>query len=241
MTSAPLAAPQAGAPTIFIVDDDNSLRRALSRLLRTEGWNVETFESAGLFLDRAPFDGNGCVLLDVNMPGMSGPQAHAEMVARGLTLPVVFLTAHGDLPTGIESMKLGAVDFLVKPVDDLALLQVLRQALQRDAQQQDGRRRRREVEARLARLSPREHEVLLLVITGLLNKQIADRMAIAIKTVKVHRARVMEKLGADSVAALVHQCEIVGLVPQQPTRRNTSATAAIAPKSNGSFSELPLD
>lgn len=160
MTSAPLPILQAGMPTIFIVDDDESLRRALSRLLRTEGWNVETFESVRLFLDRPPFDGNGCVLLDVSMPGMSGPQAHAEMVARGLTLPVVFLTAHADLPTGIGAMKMGALDFLLKPVDDLVLLQALRRALQQDAQQQAARQRRREVETRLERLSPREHRVV---------------------------------------------------------------------------------
>ena len=230
-------APNADRPTIFVVDDDDSLRRALARLLRTEGWNVETFKSARLFLDQPPIDGTGCVLLDVSMPDLTGPQAQAEMVARGLQLPVVFLTAHADLPTGIEAMKLGAVDFLVKPVEDLALIRVLRLALQRDAAQQTERQRRRAVEARLALLTPREHEVLLLVITGLLNKQIADRLEIALKTVKVHRARVMQKLEADSVAALVHQCETVGLVPQAPSRRNHGASTAIAPKSNGTFSD----
>lgn len=234
MTQTP--APPADRPTIFVVDDDDSLRRALARLLRTEGWNVETFESARLFLDQPPVEGAGCVLLDVSMPDMTGPQAHAEMLARGLMLPVVFLTAHGDLPTGIEAMKLGAVDFLVKPVKDVALIRALRQALQRDAAQQIERQRRRAVEARLALLTPREHEVLLLVITGLLNKQIADRMSIAIKTVKVHRARVMQKLEADSVAALVHQCEAVGLMPQAPSRRNSGAIATIGPKSHSAIS-----
>lgn len=216
MSDKPGTAAEATVPTIFVVDDDASLRRAVARLLRTEGWNVETFDSADQFLDRPAFDGPGCVLLDVSMPGLSGPQAHAEMLARGLTLPVIFLTAHGELPTGIEAMKRGAVDFLVKPADDGVLLQVLRQALERHAQQHVERLHRREVEARLARLSPREHAVLLLVLEGLLNKLIADRLGISIKTVKVHRARVMEKMEARSVAALVHQCETIGLTTQAP-------------------------
>jgi len=219
MNDLPVTANETTVPTIFVVDDDESLRRAVARLLRSEGWNVETFDSAQQFLDRPAFDGPGCVLLDVSMPGMTGPQAHAEMLARGLTLPVIFLTAHGELPTGIEAMKRGAVDFLVKPADDRVLLQVLRQALERHAHEHGERLRQREVEARLARLSPREHAVLRLVLDGLLNKLIADRLGISIKTVKVHRARVMEKMEARSVAALVHQCETVGLRPQTPPPR----------------------
>jgi FixJ family two-component response regulator len=218
MTNRSAAGHESIAPTIFIVDDDDSLRRALARLLSAQGWNTETFGSARQFLEREPFDGTGCVLLDVSMPGLTGPEAHAELLAREFTLPVIFLTAHGELETGIAAMKRGAVDFLAKPVDEEALLAVLRQAMARHGRQRIEHLHRRAIGNRLARLSPREREVLALVTSGLLNKQIADRLGISIKTVKVHRAHVMEKMEADSVAALVRQCETAGPGPAAPPR-----------------------
>jgi FixJ family two-component response regulator len=136
------------------------------------------------------------------------------MVARGLTLPVVFLTAHGDLPTAVGSMKRGAVDFLAKPADEKVLVETLREAIARHAASLAQRRRREGVETRLAKLSKRQREVLSQVIAGRLNKQIADKMGISIKTVKVHRARVMERLEVDSIAALVHACESIGLTAE---------------------------
>lgn len=202
----------AGA-TVFIVDDDDSLRRALTRVLRGPGWAVESFASAEAFLQRLPIHGVGCVLLDVSMPGLSGPDLHARLVEEGSTLPVVFLTAHGDLPTGIGAMKRGALDFLTKPVDEETLLRTLAQAMEAHAQRSSQERERAGANERLARLSPREREVMELVLAGQLNKQIADQMEISIKTVKVHRSRVMEKMEVRSVAALVHLCELAGIVP----------------------------
>lgn len=196
-----------GTPTIFIVDDDESLRRSLARLIRAAGLNVESYDSARTFIEREPFTGVGCILLDVQMPGISGPELHAELLERNISLPVVFLTAHGDLPTGIGAMKKGAVDFLQKPVDDELLLQTLREAVQRHATKQMQGMQIQEVEQRLAALSRREREVLKHVIDGRLNKQIADDMGISIKTVKVHRGHVMEKMAVDSLAELVHLCE----------------------------------
>lgn len=196
-----------GVPTIFVVDDDDSLRRSLARLLRSAGWKVETFASGPEFLGRPAYPGTGCVVIDLRMPAMTGTELHAEMTARGISLPVVFLTAHGDVPTGVQAMKRGAVDFLVKPAEDETLLQTIRRGVERHAAEQADQRQRRGVEVRLSRLSPREREVLEFVIGGHLNKQIADKMGISLKTVKAHRARVMEKMQADSVAALVHLCQ----------------------------------
>jgi FixJ family two-component response regulator len=203
--------PNANMPTVFVIDDDNGVLRSLVRLVRSAGWNVEPYASARAFLDRPAYTGSGCVVLDVSMPEMSGPELHEWMPAHGLFLPVIFLTAHGDLPTGIQAMKRGAVDFLQKPVDDVQLLQVIRNAIERHGSERIRQRQKQEVDNRLSRLSAREREVLEQVISGQLNKQIADNMGISIKTVKVHRARVMEKLEADSLAALVHICETAGI------------------------------
>jgi RNA polymerase sigma factor (sigma-70 family) len=201
----------AEAPTVFVVDDDASLRRSLARLIRSAGWNVDTFASAYDFLVKPPSGATGCVLMDVQMPGMTGPELQRLMTDRGISLPVVFLTGHGNLPMGVQAMKKGAVDFLSKPVDGETLLRALQAGIERHTIEQADRRRREEIELRLARLSPREREVLKLVIGGHLNKQVADTMGISIKTVKVHRARVMEKMEAESLAALVHLCENAGV------------------------------
>ncbi len=201
--------------TVFVVDDDESLRRALARLIQSAGWNVETFESAREFLQRLPYAGTGCVVLDLQMPEMTGVELQGQMVAAGIILPIVFLTAHGDVPTATHAMKKGATDFLQKPVDDDVLLAAIRESIEQHRVQHADQQLRHEVEERLARLSPREREVLQFVVRGLLNKQIADRMGIALKTVKVHRARVMEKMEVDSVAALVHLCEVRGTSSSQ--------------------------
>jgi RNA polymerase sigma factor (sigma-70 family) len=203
--------PRASKPTIFVIDDDSSVRRSLVRLINSTGWNVESHASAREFLDRPAYTGSGCVVLDVSMPEMSGPELHEWMNAHGIFLPVIFLTAHGDLPTGIQAMKRGAVDFLQKPVDDVLLLQTIQNAIEKHGSEQKRQQQKQEVDNRLSRLSPRERQVLEQVISGQLNKQIADSMGISIKTVKVHRARVMEKLEVDSLAALVHICEAAGM------------------------------
>lgn len=200
-----------GGATVFVIDDDEAVRTGLSRLLRATGWNVEAYASAGEFLGRPAFFGTGCVLLDVHMPGFSGPQLHDAMFERGLTLPVVFLTGDGDVPTSVRAMKRGAVDFLLKPLDDGELLAAIDQAVQRHIVALARQREQDEIGSRLGRLSAREREVMELVIRGSLNKQIAGELGIAEKTVKVHRARVMDKMEVRSVAELVHLWETADL------------------------------
>ena len=197
--------------TIFIVDDDPSVRRSLLRLIRSAGWQGEAFTSGQEFLAQAAFSSTGCVVLDVRMPGMTGPELRDLMAAQHISLPVIFLTGHGDVPTGVDAMKKGAVDFLQKPVDDEALLLAIQQAVERHAAAQLRSQALADVHARLARLTPREREVLEYVIGGCLNKQIAAELGIVEKTVKVHRGFVMHKLEVTSVAELVRQCGIAGV------------------------------
>ena len=201
------------AGTIFIVDDDATFARGLSRLIRAAGWKPEVYSSAADFLARGRLDDGtcGCVLLDVKMPGMKGPDLYREMLERRMTLPVVFLTGYGDVPTSVDAMKLGAVDFLEKPVSGERLVRAVRVALERHSAGLEQERDRRDVEGRLALLSPREREVMRHVIGGRLNKQIAADLGISLKTVKVHRAKVMEKMRAASVAALVDLCRTAGV------------------------------
>jgi two-component system, LuxR family, response regulator FixJ len=197
--------------TVFVVDDDEAVRSSLSRLIRSAGWQVEACASANEFLERLPFAGTACVLLDVQMPDLTGPQLYEAMCARGQPLPSVFLTGHGDVATGVRAMKRGAVDFLLKPVDDEELLAALDHALRRHAREQILQRECDDVAQRLGRLSAREREVMELVIRGRLNKQIAAELGIAEKTVKVHRGRVMEKMEVRSVAQLVHLLNVNGI------------------------------
>jgi FixJ family two-component response regulator len=205
-------------PTIFVVDDDAAVRRSLTRLLRSAGWNTEAFSSADDLLERAPAGEPGCVLLDVQMPGMNGLELHARMAEAGISLPVVFLSGKGDIPMSVHAMKHGAVDFLVKPVEEDVLFQALDQAIKRQTAEAASRRNRDDIMARLGLLSAREREVLEQVLQGRLNKQIAYELGIAEKTVKAHRGRVMEKMEAGTVAELVHMCDSVGLeFPQLAT------------------------
>ncbi len=201
--------------TVFLVDDDASVRRGLERLVRSAGYAVEAFASADEFLARLPLQGVGCAILDVQMPGLSGPQLHERLVELGVGIPVLFLTAHGDVPTSVSAIKRGALDFLMKPVDGDVLLAAVGQALQRHASAVERGQVQRNIEARLERLSPRERQVMEGVIAGRLNKQVAHDLGISEKTVKVHRSRVMEKMEARSLAELVHLCESLGVVPAQ--------------------------
>lgn len=199
--------------TVYVVDDDASIRRAMTRLFRSAGYLVRTFESAGAFL-AAPHAGSlACLLLDLRLPGMSGAELQQELLQRSADLPIVILTGHGDVASAVQAMKRGAIDFLSKPVDNQQLLDTVRKAIAELAQ----RRRRtldvREFERRVQSLTSREREIMLLVITGMLNKQIAVRLAITETTVKVHRGRVMEKTGVASAAELVRLCERAGYSP----------------------------
>jgi RNA polymerase sigma factor (sigma-70 family) len=209
----------AGEATVFVIDDERSVRHALARLLRSAGHRVETFASAQEFLKREQYEGVGCLVLDVRMPGMTGPELFDRMSEKGLSMPVVFLTGHGDVPTSVRAMKKGAVDFLLKPADHEALLQTIRQAVARHASEQAREQTRQGIQARLDRLSPREREVMECVIRGRLNKQIAADLGISEKTVKVHRGRVMAKMEVASVAELVRLCEQEKILSQRRKER----------------------
>jgi len=201
--------------TVFLVDDDASVRKGLSRLLRSAGLHVETFASAHDFLNHGPFEGNGCLVLDIRMPGLSGTDLFKELRKTDYSLPVVFVTGHGDIPTGVQAIKEGAVDFLTKPIDEEELLTAVRAALARDVVEHEKHVDETHVRQRLQTLTDREHEVLRYVITGMLNKQIAHALGISEKTVKVHRGRVTEKLGVHSVAELVRLAEKAGVRPAE--------------------------
>lgn len=200
--------------TVFVVDDDPSVRKSLSRLLRSGGHEVELFASADEFVAKGGARGRaGCIVLDLRMPGRSGMDLHEELSRAEYSLPVVFITGHGDVPTSVKAMKGGAVDFLQKPYDGGALLDAVRRAIERDREGRSEHREAAEVRRRLETLTPREREIVPWLLTGLLNKQIADRLGIAEKTVKVHRGRVMQKMGIRSVAELARMAQAAGIGP----------------------------
>ncbi len=198
-------------PTAFIVDDDDSVRRALQRLARSVGLNVEMFSSAQEFLDSYDSSRPGCLVLDVRMPGLSGLDLQDELNVRGITIPIVFISGHGDVPMSVRAMKAGAVDFISKPFNDQALLDAIQHALAKDRRSRDEHAERSEILRRIERLTPREREVFALVVAGKLNKQIALQLGTSEKTVKVHRARVMDKMQAESLADLVLLAQAAGL------------------------------
>lgn len=192
------------APLIHVVDDDDSFRTALTRLLRAAGYAVKDYRSAGEFLLGRPGDGAGCLILDVHMPGPSGLELQEALAREELALPVIFLTGQGDIRQSVRAMRAGAVDFLTKPVQRKELLAAVAEALNRQAARAKFGRRRRELADRFATLTPREREVFAQVVAGRLNKQIAAALGTSERTVKAHRARIMEKMQAGSVAELVH-------------------------------------
>jgi len=200
-------------PTVFVIDDDPSVLKGLARLLRSLGYNTETFASAEAFLAREHYEGAGCIVLDVMMPGRSGMDLQKDLSRAELGMPIVFITGHGNIPMSVHAMKRGAVDFLTKPFDDETLLEAVRKAIEKDQRAKAERARVQDIQRRIDTLTPREHEIFRHVITGMLNKQIAQKLEIAEKTVKVHRGRIMEKLWVDSVAALVRLAETAGIEP----------------------------
>jgi len=199
---------QGTEPCVSVVDDDDLVLRSLERLLKSGGYAVRTFPSPQEFLAQRPA-GPGCLVADMAMPGLNGLELQQRLASSGDPCPVVFLSGQSDIPTSVQAMKSGAVDFLTKPVVREKLLESVRAALARDALQRAEREQRHSLAGRFAMLTPREREVLDLVVAGMLNKQIAARLGTAEKTVKVHRARAMRKMGAGSVA------ELVRLVSQQ--------------------------
>jgi FixJ family two-component response regulator len=197
-----------GAPLVVVVDDDASLRRALARLLRSAGLRVEALAHAEdlLSLDLTD-DGPACAVLDLHLPGLSGLELQQELARRRPELPVIFLTGHGDIPTTVQAMKAGAVDFLAKPIQSDELLAAIRQGLARQAAARVECQRRAELRRRAQTLSDREREVMALVVAGMLNKQAGHRLGVTEKTVKVHRAQVMHKMCAASLPDLVRMAE----------------------------------
>ena len=187
---------------VFVIDDDASVRKGLSRLLRSVGYATELFASATDYLQREPYGGIGCLVLDIRMPKLSGIDLQLQLNEQGSDLPVIFLTAHGDLPMGIAAMKRGAVDFLTKPVDESSLIDAVRRALAGHLAVRSERSKTADAQARLDRLSPREFEVLQHILGGARNVQIAEDLRISEKTVKAHRGKIMRKLNASSAAEL---------------------------------------
>ena len=189
--------------TVFIVDDDQAIRHAMELLMRSVGLEHEIFHSGDDFLEKITEQRPGCLVLDIRMPGLGGLELQEELIKRGNTLPIIFITGHGDVPMAVEAMQKGAVDFIQKPFRDQELLDRIREALETDLERRSAREERAEVAARLEKLTKREREVMDLVVTGKPNKVIAYELGVSQRTVEIHRARVMEKMGARSLADLV--------------------------------------
>jgi two-component system, LuxR family, response regulator FixJ len=206
------ASSNSARPTIFVVDDDSAVRDALKLLLRSVGQAVETFGSAQEFLDAYGEDRPGCLVLDIRMPGMSGLELQQKLNEKHSILPIIFITGHGDVPMAVEAMQAGAVDFIQKPFRDQDLIDRINQALERDGSNRAALGERNDIRRRLETLTPREREVLDLVVHGKANKVIAGDLKLSQRTVEIHRARVMEKMQASSLAHLVRMVLEVGQV-----------------------------
>ncbi len=207
---------------VYIVDDDPAVLKGLSRLLRSAGYAPAPFISAREFMQHYRPDSPGCLVLDVSMPGITGLELQRWLLQINSPLPVIFLTGRGDIPMSVLAMKQGAVDFLTKPVNEEDLLKAMGEALKREREARSSRVETGAIQARLAKLTPREREVLEHVVAGQLNKQIAAELGIVEKTIKVHRARVMNKMGVRSLAELVRVAERVGIGRGQNPMRSSS-------------------
>lgn len=197
-------------PTVYVIDDDPSVRKALERLLRSAGHKSETFASASEFLDFRPPNAPGCLILDVMMPGLNGLELQERLAAHEIFLPIIFITGHGTIPMSVRAMKAGAADFLQKPFNDEDLLHAISDAIEKDRRARQERKEVEKLRKRLDSLTPREVEVFRLIVTGMLNKQVAFDLGITEKTIKVHRARIMEKMDVKSLADLVRLAEKLG-------------------------------
>ncbi len=200
-------------PTVFVVDDDPSVRRSTERLVRSMGFNVQTFATAKEFRERARIESPSCLVLDVHLPGPSGRDLQQELVQAGVQIPIIFITGRGSIPMSVRAMKAGAVEFLTKPTRSRDLLAAIRAAIERDRASHQARRQLDALRERYARLTAREREVMTLVVAGRLNKQIASDLATTERTIKFHRAHIMEKMEAESVAELVRMAGQLGLSP----------------------------
>jgi RNA polymerase sigma factor (sigma-70 family) len=204
-------------PVIFLVDDDASVRKSLSRLISSAGYPVESFSSAREFLNRNSSEEPGCLLLDLRMPDINGIELQEELVLTGNSLPIIFISAHADVPISVRAMKGGAVDFLTKPFSGDQLVSAIKTAIEKNSRKRGEDSQLHEIKERLASLTPREYDVFRLVVHGLLNKQIGAQLGISEKTVKVHRSRVMDKMRASSLAELVLLAQKVGVMSDEST------------------------
>jgi FixJ family two-component response regulator len=196
---------------VFVIDDDDAVRDALKRLLGSVGLQAETYASASEFLHSRRPDISSCLVLDVRLPGLSGLDFQSELAKQHIHLPIIFLTGHGDVPMSVKAMKAGAVEFLIKPFREQDLLDAVQIALARDRERRENDKMTSSLRARFDSLTPREQEIIALVASGLMNKQIAAEIGVSEVTVKVHRGNVMRKMGAKSLADLIRMADILGI------------------------------
>lgn len=203
-------------PIVFIVDDDASMRRALTNLFESVGLKVEAFGSAPQLLQAKPPEVPSCLVLDIRLPGASGLDLQSDLAKANIQTPVIFITGHGDIPMTVRAMKSGAIDFLTKPVRDQDILDAVQAAIERDRKRRDLNKTVSSVKSRFETLSSRERDVLSLVTSGLMNKQVAAQLGLAEITVKIYRGQIMRKMGAKSLADLVRMSEALGIRPSKP-------------------------
>lgn len=208
--------PPEQASVVLIVDDDPSIRTALVRLFKSVGFQTAAFASAPDMLESTFPDAPSCLVLDVRLPGQSGLDFQAELINRNFRIPIIFMTGHGDIPMTVRAMKAGAIDFLPKPFRDQDMLDAVAKAIQHDRKRRDEEKAMAGLRAQYASLTPREREILALVVAGLMNKQVAAEIGIAEITVKIHRGHIMRKMGAKSVADLVRMAEVLGVPWMKP-------------------------
>ena len=202
-------------PTVFVIDDDEDMRGALGNLFASVGHEVKLFGSTAEFLDKAPADAPGCLVLDVRLPGMSGLDFQTKLLGTNAQIPIIFMTGHGDIPMSVRAMKAGAVDFLTKPFRDQDMLDAVGRAIETDRVRRSSQQATSGVRESFARLSPREREVMTLVTRGLMNKQVAFELGLSEITVKLYRGQAMRKMGAGSLADLVRMAELLALHKSQ--------------------------